>query len=127
MKVILPLMKNKLALLVNTVLAWLELQTAASATDAAIQKRIYGSAMAKLVTPNKSMEWNQISVKVGLLIRVLEKQLNEAKEQKSEPHSMSLGILAASLLTNTLASKVKITVEELLRRGEVTIRVGQDF
>ena len=127
MKVILPLMKNKLALLVNTVLAWLELQTAASATDAAIQKRIYGSAMAKLVTPNKSMEWNQISVKVGLLIRVLEKQLNEAKEQKSEPHSMSLGTLAASLLTNKLASKVKITVEELLRRGEVTIRVGQDF
>ena len=40
---------------------------------------------------------------------------------------MSLGTLAASLLTNTLASKVKITVEELLRRGEVTIRVGQDF
>ena len=56
MKVILPLMKNKLALLVNTVLAWLELQTAASATDAAIQKRIYGSTMATLVTPNKSME-----------------------------------------------------------------------
>lgn len=40
---------------------------------------------------------------------------------------MLLGTLAASLLTNTLASNFKVTVEGLLRRSEVTVRVGQDF
>ena len=51
----LPLMKNVLTPLGKSVLVSLELTTIASATDAAIQKKIFGSGMTALIIPNKEM------------------------------------------------------------------------
>ena len=114
MKLVLQLMKNKLTPLVQTVLA--RLQTVTSATDATIQKKIYGSGMTALIISNKEMEGIMKTVKslfkLGLLIKgVRETIKNEAKEQKGELLSM---LLAASLSKNALASKAKIPVEGVL-------------
>ena len=51
-KLTLPLMKNVLMPLAMNVLTPLGLTVAASATDGAAQKRIYGSEMATLITSN---------------------------------------------------------------------------
>ena len=114
MKLVLQLMKNKLTSLVQTVLA--RLQTVTSATDATIQKKIYGLGMTALIISNKEMEGIMKTVKslfkLGLLIKgVRETIKNEAKEQKGELLSM---LLAASLSKNALASKAKIPVEGVL-------------
>ena len=114
MKLVLQLMKNKLTSLVQTVLA--RLQTVTSATDATIQKKIYGLGMTALIISNKEKEGIMKTVKslfkLGLLIKgVRETIKNEAKEQKGELLSM---LLAASLSKNALASKAKIPVEGVL-------------
>ena len=49
----LPLMKNVLKPLAKSVLIPLGLRALASATDAAIQKRIFGSGMTTLISSNK--------------------------------------------------------------------------
>ena len=51
----LPLMKSVLTPLGKSVLVSLELTTTASATDAAIQKKIFGSGMTALIISNKEM------------------------------------------------------------------------
>ena len=66
----------------------LELTATASATDAAIQKKIFGSCTTALIISNKDMEDVMKKVKLleelGLLITEISETIkNKAKEQKS--------------------------------------------
>ena len=127
----LPMMENALKLLAKNILIPSRLTAAASATDAAIHKKMFGSGkppsnLAKgtiLIISNEEM--NDIKKKVkpleesGLLINSVSKTMkNEAKEQKGGFLGMLLGTLLASLLENLL------TVKSTLRVGEGTIRAG---
>ena len=83
----LPLMKNVLASLAKSVLIPLGLTAAASATDAAIQKKVYRSTTAALITSNEEINAIMKIVKSleepDLLIKdVSEIIKNEAKRQK---------------------------------------------
>ena len=74
---------------------------AASITDAATQKKIYGSGITSLITSNEEMEDIMKIVKSieksGLLIKGISETIrNEAKKQKSRFLRMLLGTLAAS-------------------------------
>ena len=95
-----PLMENVLKPLVKCVLIPLGLTAAASAKDAAIQKKVLGSGMITLIILNKEMEDIMKIVKFleesGLLIKgVCETIQNESKEQKRKFLEMLLGILGA--------------------------------
>ena len=110
----LPLMKNVLKPPTKSVLTPLGLTAAASPTEAAIHKKMFGSGTTTLIISNE--ETNDIMKIVksleecGLLIKdVSETVKNEAKEQKGGFLSMLLGTLHASLA------------------GKGTIRAGQDF
>ena len=66
----------------------LELTATASATDAAIQKKIFGSCTTALIISNKDMEDVMKKVKlleelVLLITEISETIKNKAKEQKS--------------------------------------------
>ena len=52
----LPLMKNVLTQFVKSILTLLGLPTAASATNAAVQKKNFGSGMTALIISNKEMD-----------------------------------------------------------------------
>ena len=113
----LPIMKNVLTPLAKIVLIPLGLTAAASATDAAIQKKIFGSDMAALIISNEEMEDTVKKVKLleksGLLIKGIDETIkNEAKEQKGGFLPMSLGTLAASILRNSLSGRGVITAVE---------------
>ena len=119
MKIGLPLMKNVLALLAKSVLIPLELTAAASTTDAAIQKKIFGSGMTTLIISIEEMDDIMKIVESleesGLLIKGVSETIeNEAKEQKGGFRSMLLSSLAASVLGSLLA-------------GKGVARAGQDF
>ena len=114
----LPLMKNLLKPLAKSVLIPLGL-AAASATDAAIDKKMFGSSIATLIMSNEEINDIMKIVKLlevsDLLIKgVSETIKNEAKEQEGGFISMLLGTLGASLLGNLITSKG-------------TIRVSHDF
>ena len=120
------LMKSVLKPLAKSVLLPFGLSAAMSATDAAIQKEIYGSGTTALITSNEEMEYIMKIVKspkeLGLLIkRISETIKNEAKEQKDGFLSMLFGTLAASILGNALAGK------RIIRAGESVIRSGENF
>ena len=120
----LPLKKNVLKPLAKSVLIPLGLTAVASATDAAIHKKMFGSGMATLITSNEEMNDIMKIVKSleasGLLIKgVSETIKNEAKEQKGRFLSMLLGTLGASLLGHLLTGKGTI------RASEGTIRAGE--
>ena len=100
MKVGSPLMKNVLASLAKSFLIPLELTTAASATDAAIWKKIMNQVWLDWQRNEKYHEKSQISWRIWF--------------------DMLLGALSARLLGNLSAG------EEVIR-GEGTIRDGQDF
>ena len=94
-------MKNVLTPLAKIVLILLGFTAAASITDAATQKKIYGSGITSLITSNEEMEDIMKIVKSieksGLLIKgISETVRNEAKKQKSRFLRMLLGTLAAS-------------------------------
>ena len=81
-----------------------------SATDAAIQKKIYGSGTTALIISNEEMEDIMKIVKslkeLGLLIKESsETTKNEPKEQKRGFLPMLLGTLAAIILENTLTGR----------------------
>ena len=90
-----------------------------SPADAAIQKKIYGSGhhlnLASRTTAFNHFKWKKMEdiMKIiksleesGLLIkRISEINKNETREQRMELLSMSLRILAASILGNALAGK----------------------
>ena len=110
----LPLIKNVIKPLANSVLIPLGLTAAASAADAGIHKKILGSGhnnnMTTLIISNNEIEDIIKIVKSledsGLLLKgVTETVQNEVKEQKGGFLSMYLGTLGASLLGNILAGK----------------------
>ena len=96
--------------LAKSVLKLLGLTAAASATDVAISKKIFGSGMTTLIISNEKMNGIMKIIAfledAGLLIEgVSETIQNEAKEQKSGLLGTLLGTLGASLLGNLLTSK----------------------
>ena len=104
-----PLLKTSLPLLKN-VLKPLGLTAAASLTDAAIQKKMFGSGEATLIISNEEMndiiKIDKFHEESGLLIKgVSETIKNEAKKQKDEFLGILLGTLGASLLRNLLTGK----------------------
>ena len=120
------LMKTVLKPLAKSVLISLGLTAAASSTDAAIHKKMFGSRNTTLIVSNE--ETNDIMKIVksleesGLLIEgVSETIKNEAKEQKGVFLGMLFGTLGASLSGNLLTGKATIIA------GQGTIRVAQDF
>ena len=119
------LLKSGLSLLKSVIkpLGILGLTTAASATDAARNKKIFGSGTTTLIISNDEMNDILKIVKSladsGILLKgVSETIKDEAKEQKGGFLSMLLGTLGASLLGNMLAGK------GVIRAGEGTIRAG---
>ena len=135
-------MKNLLKPLAKSVSIPLGVTTAASATDAAIHKKMFGSRrpplditsyhsnlasrMTTLIISNdekndimkiiRSLEGSRLLIKdVSEIIE------DEAKEQKGGLFSTLLGALGASLLGNLLTGKGTI------KAGEDTIRAGQNF
>ena len=121
-----PLIRNLLELLAKNVLIPLWLTTAASTTDAAIHKKMFGSGYATLIISNKELEdimkiINSLDDS-GLLIKgVSETIKNEARGQKEEFLGMSLGTLGASLLGNLLTGKV------IIRARKGTNRASESF
>ena len=121
-----PLIRNLLELLAKNVLIPLWLTTAASTTDAAIHKKMFGSGYATLIISNKELEdimkiINSLDDS-GLLIKgVSETIKNEARGQKEEFLGMSLGTLGASLLGNLLTGKV------IIRARKGTNRASENF
>ena len=107
----LRLIKNVITPLATSVLIPLELTAAASAADAGIHKKIFGSGnTTALIISNKDTEDLIKIVKSledsGLLLKgVTESVQNEIKEQKGGFLSMLLGTLGASLLGNLLTGK----------------------
>ena len=127
------LIGNVLKPLAKSVLIPLGLTTAASATDATIHKKMFGSGTTILTISNEEihdiMKIVKSLVDSGLLIKgVSETIKNEAKKQKGGFLGMLLGTLGASLLGNLSTNKGTIIAgEETIRAGEGTIRTGQDF
>ena len=119
-----PLIRNVLKTLAKSVLIPLGLTAAASATDAVIHKKMFGSGNTTLLISNKEMTDIMKIIRSleesGLLIKSFSEIIkNEAKEQKRWFLSMLLGILGASLLGNLLAGK------GTTRAGKGTIRAGE--
>ena len=114
----------------------LGLTAAASATDAAIPKKMFGSGTPALVFANEDLNDIMKIVKFleesGLSINSVRETIqNEAKEQKGRFLSTLLGTLGASLLRNLLTGeevkRSKIPGRGVIRTGEGTIRAGQNF
>ena len=87
---------------------------AEATTDAAIQSKIFGSGMSVLIILNEEMDDIMKIVKflkdLGLRIKGIGETIkSDAKEQEGRFLGMLLGELAASLLRNILASKLKIS------------------
>ena len=128
----LPLLGNIPKPLAKSVLIPLGLMAAASATDAAIHKKLFGSGFTTLIISNEEMEDIMRIVEPledsGLLIKgVSERIKKKAKKQKGglmvwrAYGGMLLGRLGTGLLGNLLTGKVTF------RGGEVTIRTGENF
>ena len=105
-----PLTGNGLKQLAKRILISLGLTTAASATDGAIHKKMFGSGFTTLIVSNNEIEDIMKLVKSledsALLIKCVSKTVkNEAKEQKGEFILILLGTLGASLLGNLLTGK----------------------
>ena len=98
----LPLIGNVFKPLAKSVLISLGLTAAASATDAAIHKKIFGTCFTTLIISNEEMDDTMKIVKSleesGLLIKGMSETIkNEAKELKEGFLSRLLGTLGASL------------------------------
>ena len=121
MKVTIPLAKN--------VLAPLGITSAASAIDAAIQKKIHDSGTTTLVI--SSEEQNDIMNIVQaledsniLLKGVTKTKKIEGKEQKGRLFSMLLGTLAASFLENLLLGKGIVKASSGNKKEKEVVRAG---
>ena len=113
-------MKNPLTPMPKNVLQPLGVTAATPVMDAAIQKKIYVSAITIFTISNK---------KINDMMKIV-KSIEEPKEQKGQFLSMLEGALGASLLRNSLTGnrvKPKIPGWKVLRAGEGKIRAGQDF
>ena len=81
-----------------------------SATDAAIQRKMFGSDITTLIMSNQEIDDIMKIIKslrdVDLLIKVVSETIKkEAKEQKSRFNGMLLGALCASLSGDLLIGK----------------------
>ena len=121
-----PLFKSALPLVKSVIksLGMLCLTAAASATDAAINKKVLGSGNhTTLIISNNDVQDLLKIVKSledsGLLLDgITDTVKNEVKEQTGDFLSMLLGTLGASLLGNMLAGR------GVIRAGERTVRDG---
>ena len=125
------LIGNISKILAKSVLILFGLTASASATDAAIHKKMFGSGVTTLMTLNEEMNDMMKIVKSleesTLLPKGVSKTIkNEAKEQKGGFLSMLLGTLGVSLLANLLAGKGRIRTG-MIRASEGTIRADQNF
>ena len=136
------LIGNILKSLAKSVLKPLGLTAAASATDAVIHKKMFGSGTTTLIISNEEMNDIMKTIKSleesGLLINGVSKTIkNEAKEQKGGFLGILLGFLGASLLVNLLTGKGEIVTSQrresnmpgggTIRAGEGKIRADQDL
>ena len=108
-----PLIGNVLKPLAKSVLISLGLTAAASATDAAIHKKMFGSRTTTLIISNEEMNDIMKIVKSleesDLLIKSVSKTIeNKAKEQKVRFLGMLLDSLGTSVLANLLQGKDKL-------------------
>ena len=108
-----PLIGNVLKPLAKSVLISLGLTAAASATDAAIHKKMFGSRTTTLIISNEEMNDIMKIVKSleesDLLIKSVSKTIeNKAKEQKGRFLGMLLDSLGASVLANLFKGKDKL-------------------
>ena len=125
----LPLIKNVLKPLDKSVLISLGLAASASATEAAINKKMLGSGLNTLIISNEEINDIMKIVKSleesGLLIKVVSETIkNEAKEQKDGFLSMLLGTLDASLLGNLLRGRDTIRPDKA-RLEQVKVQLAQ--
>ena len=126
----LPLIKNVIKPLANSVLIPLGLTAASAAADAGIHKKILGSGNnnnTTLIISNDEMDDILKIVKSlensGVILKgVSETIQHEAKEQRGGFLSMLLGTLGASLLGDILSKG--LTGKDVIRAGEGTIRPG---
>ena len=119
----LPLMKNLIKPLAESVLIPLVLTASASAADVGMHKTFLGSGTTTLMILNDEMKDVIKIVKSlkdsDLLLEGVSKTIqNEAKEQKGGYFSMLLGTLGASLLRNISVG------QGINRAGEGVIRAG---
>ena len=108
----------------KNILAPLGLSASMSATDAAIQKKMYGSGMTTLIISNNDMDDLIKTITTleehDILLKGTSKTIkNETNEQRGGFLSMLLGTLGASLLGNLL------TRRELYKTGQGMRRTGQ--
>ena len=128
-----PLLKSGLPLLKSVIkpLGMLGLTAAASATDAAINKKILGFGnhttliisnddLNNLLEVIKTLEKNSI-----LLDGITATVKNEVKEQKGGFLSILLGTLGSSLLGDLLTKN--LSGRGVIRAGEGTIRAGYEY
>ena len=115
----LPLRKSVFTPLAKSALLPCGLSAAMSATDAAIQKKIYESLTTALIISNEEMEdimkIGKLLEELGLLLKGISEIIKyEEKEQKGRFLLMLLGRLNASILGNVLS-------------GRGVIRASQEF
>ena len=122
----LPFMKNILTPLAKTILMPLGITAAASAIDAVIQKKVFGSLMTTFIISNEEMNDVMKIVKSvgesGLLLKGLSETMeSETKEQNGGCLSILLCTLDSSILGSVLLGKGAMWADE--RQG--AIRAGQ--
>ena len=135
MKVGLPLLRKVLTPLAENVLLSFGVTGAGSATEAAIQKKIYGSGMTPLIISNKEikdiMEMVKYVVESSLFNKGICKTIeNEVKEQNGGFLGILAATLGAILLVNILTDKgvkAKIPRWGIVKAGKEIIRAGQNF
>ena len=115
-----------LATLAQSVLLEFGLSSAILATDAVIQKKMYGTTTRALIISNEELEDIIKIVKLpeesGWILKgISETVKNEAKEQKVRFLSMLLRTIAASILGSEVAWK------GVIRTGEGVLGAGQIF
>ena len=133
-------MKNVLTPLAKSVLISLGWTAAASATDTAIHKKMFGSGATSLIISNEEMNDVMKIVKYFEKPSLLMKSFSETiqREQKGRFLNILLGAFGASLLGNLLTGKrvkrsklplleANIPRQAVMRAAEVTIRAGYDF
>ena len=126
-------MKNLLKPLTKSVSIPLKLALAASTTDSAIQKNIFGSGMTTMIISNEEINDIMKIIKslkqAGLLKkRVSNTDENKTKAQKDAILEMSLGTLSVTLLRSLLTSKRVIRAcGSVIRAGGGRIRATKDF
>ena len=131
----LPLIGNLIKPLTKSVVIPLRLTGAASATDAAIHKKMFGLSINLFIISNE--ETNDF-IKIvksfkgfGILTKgVIETIKNEAKEEKARFLSILLHTVEASFTENLLINKRLMRAVEgaiSMSEGQGTIRPAQDF